>query len=363
MRGVPRLNGQASGNAALTRHAIYLSSWIVECEMGIVQLTKDFASRGVLLLLVLYTMVALPCFAIVGEPSGAVLSPVQTAGVPVESTSLLQPETTQQALEQARKMLRDQADMLRTMQREIERQGKEIEALQQAGLPSQSGVSDSSSYDAGANAARLQSAVQTLRTPAAVTSDQSSIAKESPLNKIPARETPADLYFRIGNAVFTPSGWVDFTGYFRSTDVGSGLGTNFQSIPFNNTSLGGLSETRLTAQSSRFAFRVDEDFARIHAYGYLEADFNGYLPGNGYSNSLRMRAYYLNLARGKWEIPWRPGMVSTDANAEGPLPVLDRPVHYVSPRYQLSGGLGLCEAGAVQVCLSSYQVLGCRPFH
>lgn len=62
----------------------------------------------------------------------------------------------------------------------------------------------------------------------------------------------------------------------------------------------------VTAQSSRFAFRVDEDVARIHAYGYLDADFNDYLRGNAYvstnSNTLRMRVYYLNLAHGKWEI-------------------------------------------------------------
>ena len=42
------------------------------------------------------------------------------------------------------------------------------------------------------------------------------------------------------------------------------------------------------------------------SYGYAEADFNGYLPGNGYvstnSDSLRLRVYYLNLTRGKWEV-------------------------------------------------------------
>ena len=115
-----------------------------------------------------------------------------------------------------------------------------------------------------------------------------------------------DLFFRIGNATFTPSGWVDFTGYYRTTDVGSGLGTNFQSIPFNNAVAGGESEIRFTAQSSRFAIRVDETVGRVKAYGYLEADFNGYLPGNAYvstnSNTLRMRVYYLNAADGKWEV-------------------------------------------------------------
>ena len=114
------------------------------------------------------------------------------------------------------------------------------------------------------------------------------------------------MAFHLGSATFTPSGWVDFTAYLRSTDVGSGLGTNFLSIPYSNTPQGGLSETRLTAQSSRFAFRVDETVGDTKAYGYAEADFNGYLPGNAYvstnSDSLRLRVYYLNLSRGKWEV-------------------------------------------------------------
>jgi hypothetical protein len=83
------------------------------------------------------------------------------------------------------------------------------------------------------------------------------------------------------------------------------LGTSFQAIPYNNTVQGGESEVRLTAQSSRMGMRVDETVGRVKAYGYLEADFNGYQPGNAYvttnSNSLRMRVYYLNLAVGKWE--------------------------------------------------------------
>lgn len=69
---------------------------------------------------------------------------------------------------------------------------------------------------------------------------------------------------------------------------------------------GGQSEFRLTAQSSRIGVRVDEIVSRLKAYGYVEADFNGYLPGNAYvstnSDSMRMRVYYLNAARDRWEV-------------------------------------------------------------
>ncbi|MDR3750216.1 MAG: hypothetical protein P4K94_01890 [Terracidiphilus sp.] len=202
-----------------------------------------------------------------------------------------------QQLEQTQKILREQSELMRTMHQEIERQGKEIESLRQR-LPQAPTALTTS--DATEGAARLQSAVYTLRAP-----EHAAVAQAAEAAKDKKNE-PAELYFRIGNATFTPSGWVDFTAYMRSTDVGSGLGTNFQSIPFSNTALGGLSEFRLTAQSSRLGIRVDESVGKTKAYGYTEADFNGYQPSNAYvstnSNTFRMRVYYLNLARGNWEV-------------------------------------------------------------
>lgn len=117
-------------------------------------------------------------------------------------------------------------------------------------------------------------------------------------------KSPLALHF--GNASLVPGGWVDFTGYYRSTNVGSGLGTAFASIPFNNSVQGGLSETRFTAQSSRISLRADEDFGTARVFGYAEADFNGYLPSNAYvstnSDSMRLRVYFLNLTHGRWQL-------------------------------------------------------------
>jgi hypothetical protein len=199
-------------------------------------------------------------------------------------------EQLKQALDQTQKALQEQAEVLRGLRQEMERQSKEIDAMRQLQPPI-------TPAEAAAGAAQLQLATSALRTPA------STPAK--PTAKATAN-APADLFFRIGNATFTPSGWIDFTAFFRTTNVGSGQGTNFQSIPYNNVAQGGQSEVRLTAQSSRIGIKVDETVGKIKAYGYLEVDFNGYLPGNAYvstnSNTLRMRAYYLNLANGKWEI-------------------------------------------------------------
>ena len=41
------------------------------------------------------------------------------------------------------------------------------------------------------------------------------------------------LQLKIGSAYITPVGFMDFTGVFRSKTGGSGIGTNFGSIPYN----------------------------------------------------------------------------------------------------------------------------------
>jgi hypothetical protein len=208
-----------------------------------------------------------------------------------------QREELQLQLDRARSTLREQSDTIRLMQAEIERQGRQLQTLVHPAVSALSAAPATS--DATADAELLKNATAGLRGDLPVTARLVAAQKDQAWLPV------SDLYFRIGNATFTPSGWVDFTTYFRTTNVGSGLGTTFQSIPYSNTVQGGESEVRLTAQSSRMGMRVDETVGRVKAYGYLEADFNGYQPGNAYvttnSNTLRMRVYYLNLALGKWE--------------------------------------------------------------
>src|SRR5690348_12537497 len=56
----------------------------------------------------------------------------------------------------------------------------------------------------------------------------------APLTKPPQgrSEEVAPLQLRIGSASIIPVGFVDFTSVFRSHDGGSGIGTNFASIPY-----------------------------------------------------------------------------------------------------------------------------------
>src|SRR5690348_12001197 len=64
-------------------------------------------------------------------------------------------------------------------------------------------------------------------------------AKSSDAANVAAQATDENqptLSFKIGGADFTPVGFLDFTTVYRSTNVGSGIGTSFGSIPFNGSS-------------------------------------------------------------------------------------------------------------------------------
>ena len=131
---------------------------------------------------------------------------------------------------------------------------------------------------------------------------------------LPAPQAPAGaptteaspISFKIGTADFTPLGFMDFTAMWRSTNVGSGIGTSFGGIPFLSSVAGNLPETRFSAQNSRIGLKVDSDVLGAHVRGYLEADFLGFAPTNiavsSNSNTMRMRLYWVDLTKDRWEV-------------------------------------------------------------
>jgi len=121
-------------------------------------------------------------------------------------------------------------------------------------------------------------------------------------------EAESPLQLHVGAASITPIGFMDFTGVFRSVDGGSGIGTSFGSIPYNNvsTGLGKLTEARFSAQNSRIGARVDALVHGTKVMGYWESDFLGNQSTNASvtSNAItfRMRLYFVDLQRGHWEV-------------------------------------------------------------
>ena len=129
-------------------------------------------------------------------------------------------------------------------------------------------------------------------------------AKSANANADQGDQSP--LFFKIGGAEFSPLGFLDLTSVYRSTDVGSGIGTSFGSIPFNASSPAGrLSELRFSAQNSRIGLKVDAAPGDFKLRGYIEADFLGNAAANvfvgSHSNTMRMRLYWADLRRGKFE--------------------------------------------------------------
>jgi len=133
------------------------------------------------------------------------------------------------------------------------------------------------------------------------------------------------LSLRIGSTSITPVGFMDFSTIFRSTNGGSGLGTNFGSIPFNNTPAGRLSETRLTAQNSRIGLRVDTIVKDASVLGYFESDFLGFTPGNlvvtSNSDSNRLRVYFVDVRKGKLEFLGGQSWSMLTPNRKGLSPI------------------------------------------
>ena len=129
-----------------------------------------------------------------------------------------------------------------------------------------------------------------------------------------AREQPEGPALAIGPARLRIGGYLGVTGIYRSTNSGGGIGTSFASIPYEDTVQGNVSETRLSAQSSRISIRVDAEFPEPDTRfrrlsGYFEMDFSGTTPGTvavtSTSVGLRLRQAFAEVQYGRDVLPGR----------------------------------------------------------
>jgi hypothetical protein len=168
-------------------------------------------------------------------------------------------------------------------QKQISQQQQQIQTLQQQLETKTSGTPHVA-----------DAALRTAPVPVAATVVQETEKpKESPLS------------FRIGGTDFTPGGFVDFENVFRTTNTGGSTTTAFGAIPFSNTVAGHLTEFRSTGQYSRYNLKISGKYGANNVVGYIEGDFNGndaanvFVSSNPHTN--RLRLYWLDLKRGKWE--------------------------------------------------------------
>jgi hypothetical protein len=238
------------------------------------------------------------------------------------ATKAIKPAETREnsEIDLLKAQLAAQQDELTALRKAVEEQGKLIARVLQTNANSATPAAISSLTSASdANELAGRAAPATSAAPAGDASLRSSQA-------IAEQEKPSPLSFRIGTAQVTPLGFIDFTAVIRDKNVGSGIGTNFGAIPFNNTVNGHLSEFRLSAQNSRFGLRVDAKVRGMNLLGYLETDFLGLAPGNvavtSNSDTQRLRLVWADLRRKKLEVlagqSW--SMLTPNRTGLSPLP-------------------------------------------
>jgi len=217
-------------------------------------------------------------------------------------------------------------DQIAAQQKQLDDQRQALDAAQKALAAAQQSIdSQQKLLDRLVAAQPAPAAVATQTAAAPVAATLATVAAE--VDSVGRPFSP--LSFHIGGADFTPNGFLDLSNVYRSRDIGSGTATSFGSVPFGNTAAGRMSEFRSSAQTSRFGLTItDHPFANIAVTGYIEADFAGnqatslYVTSN--SNTLRMRHFYVDVQKGKWEvlggqtwtllIPNRVGVSSAGSN-------------------------------------------------
>jgi hypothetical protein len=210
-----------------------------------------------------------------------------------------------------RSLVEEQRAELEEQRAALKAQQLRMEALEEklaAGSPSAPAAAPavSASTTAPEPPAAITSTAAISATPAASsaaigTTKTAALASMSAQN---GQESP--LYFKIGAAEFYPLGFMDATNFFRTNNVGTGIGTGFNSVPFANTVAGRLTEDHFSAQNSRLGLRTHAKFGAADVTGYVEADFLGFTPPNVYdtsnSDSFRMRLYWVDAKTGPFEI-------------------------------------------------------------
>ncbi len=214
-------------------------------------------------------------------------------------------------IEALRQALQAQQEQLQLLKEELAKRDRQIDEARDAAAAANARAAEASTKatEAVNTTAEVKSTAATLNTTvadlkASNEAHNPSVAVAGQYNEQGEKKSP--LSFKIGNADFTPGGFVDITSVNRTTNVGSGIGTDFGGIPFNNSlPQARLSESRLTTQNSRLSLKVNSNTGTLDLTGYVESDFLGFQPPNANqtsnSNSLRLRLYFVDVKRGKWE--------------------------------------------------------------
>jgi hypothetical protein len=200
-------------------------------------------------------------------------------------------------LKKLQNALSEQQKQIIQQQQQMSEQQKEIEKLRQQVTVQQVSAKGTVSPQL------VNATLNTTNITNPATMPASDAPQEKPQPEAQGSKSP--LSFRIGAAEFTPGGFADFENIFRTTNTGNVAATSFWAIPFSNTAQGHLTEFRSTGQYSRLNLKTNAKFGENDVTGYVEMDFNGNDAANVFVTSNphtdRLRLYWLDVKRGKWE--------------------------------------------------------------
>lgn len=167
--------------------------------------------------------------------------------------------------------------------------------------------------------------IATAALPIANAAQAPATPPTNPCEAVP--EGPAPAFIRLGSTCLVPIGFMDATTVWRDKNAASSIGSNFGSVPYNNTVNGKLSEFRFSPQNSRIGFRFDGDWKGTHFIGYNEFDFLGTSASLGLNVTNgafvpRLRLFWVDVRKGKVEFlagqSW--SMLTPNRKGISPLP-------------------------------------------
>jgi hypothetical protein len=247
------------------------------------------------------------------EPAGA-------AAEPGASSTTAAPASNVSAIEQLKQMLLDQQRQLNDLRRQLSQQQlKGAVADQPAAVRAATPVTapaaeapvsvfPSTGQVASTTAMVPRAAALPAALPVALPQKSATDATTNPSDPCdaPPDANAVPPFLRLGSVCIVPIGFMDLTTVWRDKNAGSSMGSNFGSIPYNNTVNGNLSNFLFSPQNSRIGFRIDGDWKGTHFIGYNEFDFNGTSASNGLlvSNGAfvpRLRLFWVDARKGKVE--------------------------------------------------------------
>jgi hypothetical protein len=214
-------------------------------------------------------------------------------------------------LDSLKARISEQQAEIRKLQQAVDAQQKLLERALETTAPAQPKTADGTALSTASttNVARPVKLIPALGSggrPNPLVNPPRQDSSSNSHDPCDAEGGPSLTFIRLGNTCIVPVGFMDLTGVWRDKNAGSSIGTNFGSIPYNNTTNAKNSEFRFSPQNSRIGFRIDGDWKGTHFIGYNEFDFLGTSGATniGVTNGAfvpRLRLFWVDARKGKVE--------------------------------------------------------------